>query len=83
MTKIKSKGSQTFNVPNTPEGKAFIKLARQFAVKGTKFVSRGRAKNRKALASYQGEFGHRDIRLQDAEWIAFYVNKSRTNKKLV
>ena len=48
MAKIKTKGTQTFNVPNTEEGRLFLSLARKFRNKGVRIVPLGRAKDRYA-----------------------------------
>ena len=66
--KIKSSGTQVFSVPNNEEGKTFLDLA-------SKFCNRPTFSIRKRGRGSRQEHGDRsDIPLDNAEWIALYVN---------
>ena len=68
MTKIKTKGKQTLNVPATKEGKKFLELLKKFKNNGLKMRSRPRGPraDRTALDSSK----------EDAKWFAVYLGES-------
>lgn len=65
---IVSKGHQAFNVPNTPEGIAFLQAARKFA-HGVRLHSRGRGKRVHGRHTY-----FTSLPVDKAEWIALYAD---------
>lgn len=81
MAKIHTNGRQAFNVPNTDEGRLFIKLGRQFANFDAVHMRRmGRAADRKAAYVKAGDpnGGSRYARqsrvpIAGADWFALYV----------
>lgn len=76
MSKIKTQGSQAFNVPNTEEGKAFIKLLRKFANYPDCSIScRGRGSRKNG-----GNQAYIPIRL--SEWIAVYIRSAINDKRM-
>jgi FtsZ-binding cell division protein ZapB len=73
--KIISNGDQTFNVPNTEEGKAFIKALRKFSNPKMKngFACRGRG-SRVEYAKKVGSFNAQvSVSHEFAEWFAVYM----------
>jgi len=77
MKKIESNGSQMFNVPNTPEGLEFIRLAHKFLnhhmFKSLRKRGRGKRPN--------GDRSH--VSAKNAEWFAVYTDESdRLRKEL-
>ena len=76
--KIKSKGNQAFNIPNTEEGRKALKTIKHYS-QNTKFRAVGRGGNRKengGNAAY--------IPLENAEWWAVYTDTvtKETHEKL-
>jgi hypothetical protein len=64
-------------VPNTPEGNAFLKQLRAYAVKGTRILARGRGSRVKAAAAanvHRRRFSDR-LPAQYAEYFAVYIDK--------
>jgi len=74
MKNIRTKGTQSFNVPNTKEGRKFIQLMFKFANKGDCYIRcRGRGKrNGKKYDAY--------LPKSMSEWLAVYVTSSGKNK---
>jgi hypothetical protein len=66
--KIRTRGNQAFNVPNTEEGHLFVRLMRKFRNRGWYYRARGRG-SRKEHGDQAG------IPQQFAEWFAVYLNK--------
>lgn len=69
--------STLFRVPNTPEGNAFLKQMRSYAIKGTRIIPVGRgprAKHAKALGRWARSFDTRLPR-KYAEYFAIYIRK--------
>jgi len=66
---IKSKGSQVFNVPNTEEGKAFIKKARAFLNNGAFKGIRSRGRGKRPSRRY-----HDSLPQGMSDWLAVYVD---------
>jgi hypothetical protein len=84
MSKIKTDGNQAFNVPNTEEGKAFIKALRKFSNPKSKneFVARGRG-SRKEYAKKAGRFNAQcSVSHEFAEWFAVYMNGNSNSLKM-
>ena len=65
--KIKTRGSQAFNVPNDEEGRGFLKLLRKFRNRGWHYraLGRGSRKEHGCQAS---------IAQEHSEWMAVYLN---------
>jgi hypothetical protein len=81
MSKIKTLGTQSFNVPNTPEGNQFIRNLRKFSNKDCYFVARGRG-SRKAYAESRGSnrvigTPQSSVPAQFAEWFAVYIRSEK------
>jgi len=63
---------QLFSVPNTPEGKEFLGMARKYLNRDRFYLkSRGRARNRKAKGGNQ-----QSQPIPTADWLAIYVHWS-------
>jgi hypothetical protein len=73
MKKIETNGNQMFNVPNTQEGKDFIRQLREYS-NNKNFRPRGRGSRK-----HSGDGSY--IPLPDAEWYAVYVLKTKADKK--
>jgi hypothetical protein len=65
---IVSKGHQAFNVPNTPEGIAFLQQAKKYA-HSVRLHSRGRGKR-----IHDGHIYFASLPVDKAEWIALYAD---------
>lgn len=84
MSKIKTDGNQAFNVPNTEEGKAFIKALRKFSNPKSKneFIARGRG-SRKEYAKKAGRYTAQcSVSHEFAEWFAVYTNGNSNALKM-
>ena len=78
MKQRKSKGSQILNVPNTPEGQAFIKMLRKFSHEGEIRV-RGRG-CRKEYAKIVGAYTAKcSIPPKYSQWMAVYAKPVHNN----
>ena len=84
--KIISDGNQSFNVPNTEEGLAFLKALRKFSnpKSQNKFTFRGRG-SRKEYAKKIGKFTAKSsVSHEFAEWFAVYMcSNVRGKQKLI
>jgi len=71
--KIATTGNQLFSVPNTEEGKEFLRLAGKFLNKNVykRLRKRGRGKNRPTKTFIN------DISVANAEWFAVYGEESQ------
>ena len=70
--KIRSRGAQVFNVPNTKEGHVFLKLLRKFRNRGWYYKARGRGSRK--------EHGSQDsIPQEHAEWLAVYMTSKNAS----
>ena len=65
--KIRTDGSQAFNVPNDEEGHVFLKLLRKFRNRGWYYRARGRG-SRKEHGEANG------IEQEHSEWMAVYMS---------
>lgn len=66
MNMIKTKGNQTFNVPNTDEGREFLALCRKYLNKEKSLKARGRGSRKEHGSVYS-------IPQKYAEWFAVYL----------
>lgn len=79
MNKIKSEGSQAFNVPATDEGKEFVKLLRKFSNRPDCRISvRGRGK--RAVNGQSARHYASHVPLGFSEWFAVYVRSLKNDK---
>ncbi len=85
---IKTEGNQTFNVPNTDEGRYFIALCAKFLNRPVfEKAVRGRAKNRiKAFKKAKNPFSTKYNRqsyvpVKGSDWLAVYVRPIPDYKK--
>ena len=72
---IKTEGTQLFNVPNTPEGLEFVRLASKFLNRSEfdRMYKKGRGKNRpKTIGG--------DLKTKDASWFAVYASPSAASR---
>ena len=69
--KIRTRGKQAFNVPNTEEGHVFLKLFRKFRNRGWHYRARGRGSRQE-----HGDQG--SIEQEYAEWLAVYMTPRRS-----
>lgn len=77
MKKIKSKGTQYFNVPNDEEGQMFLTLLSKY-MNNTAYKSKFRGRGSRKHA------GNRcDISPNDAEWIAVYINGKKGSNNIL
>jgi hypothetical protein len=79
---LKTKGKQLFNVPNTHEGKMFIKLMRKFCNKQYNLRLMGRGKDRIArcglVKNYKTNHQVRSyIPVDVSEWFAVYLRDKK------
>ena len=65
--KIKTKGMQVFNVPNTDEGNAFMKQLSAYLNRSEYSLKR------RGRGTRKGKGNRSDIPLKDAEWVAVYL----------
>ena len=79
MNKIKSEGSQAFNVPATDEGKEFVKLLRKFSNRPDGQISvRGRGK--RAVNGQSARRYATSIPLCYSEWFAVYIRSTKADR---
>ena len=83
--KIKTKGTQLFNVPNNLEGKVFIETLRRYSNKGCTISTRGRGSRKEYAKSlgYNYVVGTPQAGLPHkyAQWLAVYMkNGNKTNE---
>lgn len=78
-----TKGSQSFNVPNTPDGLPFIKLLRHFANKNDcTIMIKGRG-TRKEYAKIAGKYNARcSVTKSFATWFAVYMLSNKRKNEL-
>lgn len=76
--------STVFKVPNTEEGKEWLKQATKFLNKDDfKIVKRGRNPNRVAVALEKGlrrDSFHQDIPIRHSTYFAVYIHQKRTER---
>lgn len=75
MNIVETKGNQVFNVPNTPQGREFIKSLRVYLNSTTTIKVRGRAKNRKEKDGSQ-----ESQPLPKCDWMAVYMKNGDYEK---
>jgi hypothetical protein len=73
VSDIQTEGNQMFNVPNTEEGREFIKQLRKFS-NNKKFRARGRGSRKRC-----GDAAY--VPLVGSEWMAVYEEKSDADKE--
>lgn len=72
--KIRTRGNQAFNVPNTEEGHLFIRLLRRFRNHNWYYRARGRGSRK--------EHGcQASIPQEHAEWLAVYLEKQKAQAR--
>ena len=66
--KIRTRGAQAFNVPNTEEGNLFLQLLRKFRNRGWHYRARGRGPRKEHGNQYS-------VPQEHAEWLAVYLEQ--------
>lgn len=69
--KIRTRGNQAFNVPNTDEGRLFLKLLGRFRNRRWHYRARGRGPRK----AYGGLAAHVPQKFSD--WLAVYLRQSK------
>jgi hypothetical protein len=79
--KVKTKGTQLFNIPNNEEGEIFLSLCKEYINKKRyKFSKRGRASHRPKFAEC-GYNSAPSLRVKDSEWFAVYPIFKKTEEE--
>jgi len=74
--KVKSNGTQFFNVPNTPEGREFLYQCGKFCNSRIYRVDR-KCRKGKTVLPYTPRRRHGEYRKDESEWFAVYINTKR------
>jgi len=80
MSKIKSEGTQLFNIPNNEEGMAFLQSCKKYLnTKRYKFSRRGRGPRGSKFS--KGYDSHVSLRKADSTWFAVYAGIKETERE--